>query len=162
MIMKHNILKIFILLTTVMTSNCIKILGADGSFGDGLGLEYNILSDNTVEVGYINPIVSGIAMTIPETVTYNEREYTVVAIGSNACYCNDRLDGIRLPSSILTIGDYAFYGCNSLENVETLQNVESIGRGAFYGCNSLESIGTLQNVKSIGGEAFYGCNLLTK
>ena len=73
MIMKHNILKIFILLTAVMNSNCMKIWGADGSFGNGLGLEYNILSDNTVEVSSINPVVSGIAMTIPETVTYNER-----------------------------------------------------------------------------------------
>ena len=74
---------------------------------------------------------------IPESVTINEKNYPVTAIGS-----------------------YAFSGC-SVTNVTIGNNVTSIRNDAFKNCSLLTSITIGSNVTHIDGAAFEGCSSLT-
>ncbi len=83
------------------------------------GLYYTITSPNEpCEVAVTSGDVkySG-NVVIPESVTYNEIEYSVTSIGSNAfLQCVD-LTSLEIPELISSISEYSFQGCNSLLKV---------------------------------------------
>ncbi len=146
-------------------------------FQSGL-LYYNTLSgESTVEVTFetsSNGNYSDLtAVTIPETVTYNGKTYTVVAIGSKAfadyptsgtapssSYNNTTLKLINIPKTVKNIDSYAFYYCTALTTINFLgDGLESIGYSAFYYCSALKSLAFPQTLKTIGGSAFYNSAL---
>ena len=77
---------------------------------------YSIVSSNTAAVIsdpydrgsylYIDPI------SIPSTVTYNKKEYSVVRIEEGAFMDRGKLSSITIPESITSIGRGAFAGCS--------------------------------------------------
>jgi len=73
------------------------------------------------------------SVTIPESVTYSGKTYSVTSI-----------DG------------YAFWGCTGLTSVTIGNSVTEIGRSAFYGCTGLTSVTIPNSVTSIGDGAFSG------
>jgi hypothetical protein len=82
------------------------------------GIYYNIISkdDKVIEVTYLEkweetPSYIGV-LTIPETVTYSDTEYTVNAIDKFAFYGCSSLTSIDLPASVTMIGDFAFSVCS--------------------------------------------------
>jgi hypothetical protein len=151
-------------------------------FQSGL-LYYNTLAgDSTVEVTFqtshsdSNNSIAGQnyttlkAVTIPETVTYNSKTYTVVAIGkqtfarkpsSNSAaplhnQNNNTLSLVNIPKTIKTIGDYAFYRCTALTTINFLgDGLTTIGAYAFYGTSSLSKIVFPETLKTIGAYAFF-------
>lgn len=144
------------------------------------GIKYAIYNDNTAKVyGNVNS-TSFTDVTIPEKVTYNNKEYTVTAVGNNAFRsCSNlknvtipntvtaiengafsgctALTSITLPDSVTTIGDNAFNGCKGLTRIEIPENVTTIGEQAFIFCTNLESVTIPGSVKSIGVSAFADC-----
>lgn len=141
-------------------------------FKSGL-LYYNTLAgDSTVEVAFQNSSKINYsdltAVSIPETVTYNSKTYTVVAIGSkafagcptfdsipNTSYSNTTLKLINIPKTVKTIDKYAFYNCTALTTINFLgDGLECIGRFAFRGCTALKSFYFPQTLKEIGSYAF--------
>lgn len=90
------------------------------------GVFYDITSDSTVAVTYKqdkygNPDseneYSG-SIIIPETITYNNKVYTVTCIGYGAFYYNARyMTSISIPRTITRIGEIAFDGCDNLRSV---------------------------------------------
>ena len=73
-------------------------------------------------------------VVIPETVKYNNKDWTVVAIGSYA-FINERgIDNVELPESIEAIEDAAFYQC-SVTMINFPANLKYIGWRAFYKTN---------------------------
>ena len=100
-------------------------------------------------------------INIPETVTYNEIEYAVTAIGWQAFYNNTNLTSIIIPNGIVKIGDGAFNGCKNLVSLAIGNNVIDIGLSAFSGCTSLTSLTIPNRVTRIGSHAFSGCRGLT-
>ena len=142
-------------------------------FQSGL-LYYNTLAgDSTVEVTYKTTAVNYsdlTAVTIPETVTYSGKTYTVVAIGDKAFdnypygYTgsdqNTSLKLINIPKTVKTIGTYAFDYCTALTTINFLgDGLESIGADAFRGCSALKSINFPSTLKTIGNYAFYNSAL---
>lgn len=163
-------------------------------FQSGL-LYYNTLAgDSTVEVTYQefssssssttgspNNYSTLTAVTIPETVTYNSKTYTVVAIGkyaftqsynyrSNSSYKdtvnyssyvnNTKLTLINIPKTVKSIGHRAFSYCTALKTVNFVgDGLESIGQEAFYDCSALKSLAFPQTLKTIGSKAFYNSAL---
>ena len=138
-------------------------------FQSGL-LYYNKLAgDSTVEVTYqiYDENYSDLtATTIPETVTYNGKTYTVVAIGNwafadrpqyfSANEINNTLKLINIPKTVKTIGSYAFYGCVALKTINFLgDGLTTIGNYAFYDTGSLFAIDFPKTLKTIGSYAFY-------
>ena len=96
------------------------------------GIKYD-LSTETLNAEVIknsdNPYSGDI--TIPESVDYNDKTY-----------------------SVISIGDYAFYGCSDLTSVTIPNSVKTIGSTAFYSCLALTSITIPKSVTHIGGDAF--------
>ena len=130
-------------------------------------LYYNILSeeDRTVETTYFNfyydRYISG-EVVIPKKLIYNNKTYTVIAIGNHTfdnCY---NLNSVTIPNSVTSIGSSAFGGCSGLTSISIPNSVTSIGSSAFGGCSGLTSISIPSSVTSIGKTAFDGCYGLTE
>ncbi len=131
------------------------------------GIYYDITSDYNLTVGvafrgnnfdsYANEY-SG-AVTIPSTVTYNSKTYSVTSIRSSAfCDCSS-LTSITLPESVTSIGEYAFYGCSSLTAITIPESVTSIGGpSAFLGCSSLTAINVAEGNANYDSRG--GCNAI--
>lgn len=66
----------------------------------GQTLCYSIISDSTVYVEMVYYGVEG-AVEIPETVSYNDVEYQVVGIDSNAFAYQTGMTSVILPNSLL-------------------------------------------------------------
>ena len=127
------------------------------------------------------------AVVISESITYNNKTYSVTSIGSCAflnynvydtdlifnpnlgsftiemgshtysVYAYSDLTSITIPNSVTSIGDYAFVGCSSLTSITIPNSVTSIDRNAFAGCSSLTSVTIPNSVTSIGNSAFQNC-----
>ena len=100
------------------------------------------------------------AVTIPQVVTYDGKEYAVTSIGEEAFLENHGLTSVSIPNSVKSIGDKAFYGCSALTSVTIPNSVTTIGEGAFSGCDALTAINIPGSVESIGMGAFSSCNAL--
>ena len=100
------------------------------------------------------------AVTIPQVVTYDGKEYAVTSIGEEAFLENRGLTSVSIPNSVKSIGDKAFYGCSALTSVTIPNSVTTIGEGAFSGCDALTAINIPGSVENIGMGAFSSCNAL--
>ena len=132
------------------------------------GICYNELSDSEVEVtanpeGYKGDVV------IPTTITYNNRQYSVIGIGRRAFQNTAKMlvsengnkpSSITIHEGIQYIGDYAFHNCRSLPTITFPNSVTTIGSNAFYNCTSLASVILGNNLDSIGNGAFSYCSTL--
>ena len=122
-------------------------------------------------------------IVIPETITYEGKEYTVTAIGQGAfsqrditsitfpnsitsignsafVYCK-RLDSIVLPEKLTVIGDMCFASCESLRRAVIPEGVTLIDNSAFNSCHSLDSLIIPNSVTTIEDWAFAGCKSLS-
>ena len=133
------------------------------------GIYYNITDEanNKVSVTYrgsydytYSDEYSG-AVTIPSSVTYNGKTYSVTSIGDNAFWGCTNLTSITIPNSITSIGSWAFETCQSLTSITIPNSVTSIGEAAFWNCSSLASITIPNSVTSIGQYTFNDCYGLT-
>ncbi len=101
-------------------------------------------------------------ITIPETVTFDGKTYTVTKIGEHAfCHTNSvGISGISIPITVTSIGNYAFQNCGQLLEIIIPESVELIGEGSFYDCDNITNIIIPNSVSTIGGYAFYNCDYL--
>lgn len=125
------------------------------------GLCYNIISDNQIEVTYRPPYGSYFGViNIPEIVNYQDKEYIVTSIGTNAFFaCKGLTGSLILPKSLKSIGNNAFDYCSGLSGDLIIpDSVEEIGDCAFRDCTNLKGILTLSNsLIKIGDVAFANC-----
>ena len=117
-----------------------------------------VVSENTT-FPYYTTYPTG-ALSIPDSVTFNDITYAVTSIGGAAFYCCSGLTSINIPNGVTSIGSYAFYYCN-LTSLNIPNGVTSIGSSAFYGCNRLTSITIPNSVTFIGDHAFHFCSSMT-
>ncbi len=123
------------------------------------GIYYDF-TENEAEVTNGDITYSG-AVTIPKSVTYKGKTYSVTSIGSFAFERCSGLTSVTIPESVTSIGDFAFWDCSGLTSVSIPNSVTSIGDDAFYGCDGLISVTIPNSVTSIGKDAFYKCSYLT-
>ena len=81
-----------------------------------------------------------LTLDVPETVTYNNQEFTVTIIGDFAFTGCENFTKVNLPEGIISIGDNTFDGCNSLREIILSSSVTSIGTSAFKGCTNLKKV----------------------
>ena len=124
------------------------------------GIYYNLVSKvKTAEVTQ-NPNGYSGKVTIPKTVKYGGKEYSVTSIGDAFAGCGD-LTSVTIPNSVTSIGENAFQYCSGLTSVTIPNSVTSIGEIAFQHCSSLTSVTIPNSVTSIGEQAFQYCSGLT-
>ena len=132
------------------------------------GIYYNLIpKGNAAEVTYQRvengkyySDYSG-SVVIPEKITYEGVEYSVISIGNNAFQDCTGLTSVTIPNSVTSIENYAFYGCTGLTSVAIPNSVTSIGDWTFYYCSSLTSVTIPNSVTSIGNYVFWKCSSLT-
>lgn len=80
------------------------------------------------------------SLVIPETISYGDAEYTVVAMINRWQYSQDSILSVTLPATLQSIGDKAFSYYRNLTYLEIPASVTNIGNNIFYYANNLNSI----------------------
>lgn len=129
---------------------------------DDQGLTYTLHADRTATVAnYYNNTPDGV-IDIPDTVTKDNIDYTVTAIGNNA-FESLNVSSVFIPATVTSIGPFAFRFCKFLATVTFAEDsqLKSIGLGAFYGTEQayprFKEIKIPDSVETIGTNAFHNC-----
>ena len=96
-------------------------------------------------------------LTVPETLTVNEKTYTVTEIGDQLFKDEMLLTDVSIPGTIKRIGEQAFYGTN-LKSLTLAEGLEEIGNLAFAMNTSLTYVYIPESCDTIGYFAFAGAN----
>jgi len=122
--------KDFPLLVVLLTTVLCPANAEDFTVGD---FKYTIMSDESVSIAKSDGSTLSGEIVIPETVTYNGKNYSVTSIGDDAFLHCSGLTSITIPNSVTYIGDHVFSYCSSLASITIPNSVTSIGIGAFFG-----------------------------
>ena len=150
---------------------------------------YKITGTNTVSVTYRDTDYDNYSgsVSIPSSVAYDGKTYTVTAIGAfafrgtndgghltsvtipstvktiehHAFWLQMNLGNVSIPSSVTTIGDYAFCWCSNMTSVTIPNSVTSLGTNVFSQCKKLASVTIGTGITKIQDYCFYGCEKLT-
>ena len=98
-------------------------------------------------------------IVIPEIITYEGVDYTVVATAANSFLDCTELTSLVLPNTCVTIGRNSFKGCTALTVSPIPATVTSVGNGVFNGCSSLEEVTISAGWGKVISEQFAGCPL---
>ena len=99
-------------------------------------------------------------VTIPQTVNYEDDEYTVTSIEADGFYNCTAITSVIIPEGVTTIGNWAFASCTKMTTITIPESVTTIGSQAFNYCDKLTSITIPKSVTSIGNSAFLDCGSL--
>ena len=117
------------------------LIGAVCSFAQTFmvgDIEYSVLSSTNKTAQVFDGQNATGDVVIPETITYNDVEYRVTKIKSNAFYQNIKITSIDMPS-VTTIEFNAFNGCSLLSSI-SIPSVTYIGSTGFSGCSKISSL----------------------
>ena len=153
--MKKYLLLLFSLIISAnsLFAEIIKIDGLYYSLGSTTA---TVVADQSSDKSVYSAYTS---VTIPASVTWNNYEYPVTSIGSNAFMSCTNLQSAVLPNSLTIIGTSAFESCSNLQTVNIPSSVTAINTDAFYYCSKLAGIDLPEGLLTIGERAFYHCNL---
>lgn len=157
------------------------LLGASNLFAaerdeiiDGITYTLNSVTNNAIVIS-----TPGGSVSIPATVQYNSRTYTVISVQNvgdvtsvdiaegiesigTAFNRHRNLTSVSIPSTVSRIEDGAFWDCTALTSVVLSDGLSYIGKEAFKGCSELFEITIPTTLTSMGDNAFGGCNKLGK
>ena len=139
------------------------------------GIYYKKISDVEVAVTYGDSKYIG-DISIPPSITINEKSYAVTAIGNCAFHGCSGMDSVTIPNSVTSfIGGWAFRGCSGLNSVHITDlaawckiNFHSIDANPLFYAHSLYLNGKKvtdlvipKSTTAIKYYAFSGCSGLT-
>lgn len=128
----------------------------------GQRLGYYILSNNPPEVVLMECLDFEGGVTIPETVSLNFTDYTVVSIAPQAfkggCLSYNFSGPLVIPNTVREIGARAFWDCWFTGPLVIPNSVEIIGESAFYGCRKFTSLTLSESLTEIENNTFCECD----
>lgn len=129
------------------------------------GIYYRLRDMTTNDEVEVCGVPEGIAnysgdITIPATVTRNNKVYAVTGI-YNSAFSGSSIKSISLPDGLQVIRGHAFYSCQSLTEIEIPSTVEELGSHVFYNCYKLNKLTLHDGLKTIREYAFAYCTQLT-
>ena len=161
--MKTYMIKTILLAVALFSSSMVHAFDFFALNEDDVIIYYSILNSQERTCGVANNGPSGYSgdVKIPERVSYNSIEFTVVKIDNDAFYSCRDLTSVEIPETVTSIGRNAFWGCSGLTSITIPSSVTTIGSGAFGGCKSLTTITIPDGVTNINESAFAYCYNLT-
>lgn len=149
---------LLLLFSLVISANSLfaEIIKIDGLYYSLGSTTATVVADQSSDKSVYSAYTS---VTIPASVTWNNYEYPVTSIGSNAFKNCTNLQSAVLPNSLTIIGTSAFESCSNLQTVNIPSSVTAINTDAFYYCSKLAGIDLPEGLLTIGQRAFYHCNL---
>ncbi|MCQ3908982.1 MAG: leucine-rich repeat domain-containing protein [Mycoplasmoidaceae bacterium] len=85
--------------------------------------------------------------TIPETITVDQKQYTVTALGPNAYeQFGDSIKHITIPNTVTWVGGHCFNGCLGLESIILSENIKVLPEFCFTACIKLKKIENIQKL----------------
>lgn len=175
--------------STGVSHVAIRTLDTDNK--DIQGLTYTLNNaDHTATVASYDSSTQDGVIDIPDTVTKDNVDYTVTAIGNKA-FESLNVSSVFIPATVRSIGDSAFGYCKALTTVTFAEgsqlksieraafygtehahprfkeikipdSVETIGNGAFYDCRDLERITLPSALQTLSNSTFYDCTALSE
>lgn len=124
------------------------------------GIYYN-LRDGEAVVTYNSENRYSGSVTIPGSIIYEGKTYTVSKVGSSAFSNCEDLISVDMPNSITEIDNWAFQRCKNLASVKLSSNLKNISYMAFYECSQISSMSLPEGLETIGNEAFESCRNLS-
>lgn len=83
-------------------------------------------------------------VSVPETVTINNKVYKVTSISNKAFKNNKKLKTVVIGKNVTSIGKKAFYGCKNLKKITVKsKNLKKVGAKALKGINKKATIKVL-------------------
>ena len=138
-------LRLYTLLALLMTGISASAYDFCSVCPTGQTLAYAIASTNPPEVMIetcLGPYSGGV--TIPETVSIDFTDYTVVGIGERAfwegCSSMSYSGPLVIPNTVRYIGARAFWDCWFTGPLVIPNSVDYIGEWSFYGCRKFTSL----------------------
>ena len=127
-----------------------------------IGDVYYNIDDSTLEASVTSNIIfdspynyHGLTVAnIPQTISYDGRDYTVTSIEDYAFNNCSSLTSIELPNTVTTIGSHAFFRCSGLISIEIPNSVTYIGGNAFQYCTSLTTVKLPDSLTYLDAYAF--------
>ena len=115
------------------------------------------------------------AVTIPASVTYSGKTYSVTEIGEHAFDGCSGLTSVSIGNSVTTIGEYAFRECSGLKKVEisdleawckiSFSNVYAnpiyYSHNLFLNGQEIKNLIIPETIQVLKSRVFYGCSGLT-
>ena len=144
-------LLIFVLVLLTFTRGESQTITTDEAY-------YRILSEDNKTAELFRLFPMGESMDIPQTVIYNEVDYTVTAIADSAADDISWLKTLTLPPTLKRIGKNAFGFCDGLKAITLPEGLEELGANAFRH-SSIEQVRIPASVKQIGPYAFNSSSL---
>ncbi|MGN0813023.1 MAG: transglutaminase domain-containing protein [Candidatus Coproplasma sp.] len=105
------------------------------------GITYEVCGYNKVSIERSSSLTG--AVVLSESVTYNERTYTLTEIGTNAFTNNRQITSLAIPKTVRVIYNFAFSGCSKLSSV-TFEDKTGWSRTSTNGTEQIEE-SSLQN-----------------
>lgn len=163
-----NKLQFFLASTIVFTLTCLMAVPAvasgreidfdfvrDGLYYKKLDVSVDGKTRLAVAKGYGYDDATEIV--IPDTFTYDNVEYRVCGIHSEAFSGSKNLTSVNIGNSVTYIGENAFSNCANLTSVNIGNSVTYVGEKAFFFCYNLASVNIGNSVTEIGESAFAAC-----
>jgi hypothetical protein len=142
----------------------------DITTNDGFKFTLNLQDQTAEATGYSG---TNTEIVIPNTITFDGKEYKVTSIGYEAFSGCTGLSSITIPASVTEIGAYAFSGCTGLTSIDVDENNPNYSSegGILFNKGKTELIqcpggkkGEVTipaSVTEIGDYAFYDCTGLS-
>jgi len=131
---------------------------AQTSFVQG-NLKYTITGSNTVSVAKDGVHSLSGALTIPSTVTYSGKTYTVTLIPDYA-FESLTITGVSIPGTVMSLGERAFGDCHSLGKITFEESTQPLTLvygyyGSFQYCDADKQVIVKRNLTPSEGCPFY-------
>lgn len=141
-----------------------KVLGSIYAIFDPTTTENSSLTEKSYNIKLQNQehILSSTSHTLtPDMVNKNVKEFIVsegiIEIGESAFENHERLEKVKLPSTLRKIDKFAFYGCTALKSLELPKGLIDIEDYAFYG-SAIKVFDIPASVKKLGDCLFGGAS----
>lgn len=115
------------------------------------GLTYQVDGDNVALSAFAGDKEN---VTIPATVSYKEREFTVSDLNVSIFKGNRNLKSLNIEANVTEIPVEFLYGCVALNEVTLPATIQKIEDKAFFGCAALETIALPSSLTTTGASAF--------